>query len=240
MRRDRRPDELRRIRFQMDASPYAAGSCVVETGRTKVLCVASVEKKAPKWRASSGLGWVTAEYAMLPGATHTRARRERRGAKGRTLEIERLIGRSLRAMVDMKALGDKTVTVDCDVLVADGGTRTASISGAAVALQQAFERLVSRGELDANPSIGRTAAVSVGLLDGEQLLDLEYAEDARADVDLNVAALEGGRIIEVQGTAEGRAFRAQELDEMVRLALAGIDEIRHAQSRALEKWRRTL
>ena len=235
VRTDRDTRALRPVRLELDAAPYAEGSCLVAFGNTHVLCAASVEEALPPWRKESGLGWVTAEYAMLPRATHTRSRRERQGAKGRTREIERLIGRSLRAVVDYAALGPRTVTIDCDVLQADGGTRTASITGGFVALSLAMERLVQRGDLAASPVKDRVAAVSVGMVEGEPLLDLEYREDVRADVDMNVVALAGRRLVEVQGTAEGQAFTRAEHDDLLDLALEGIDELLALQTEALTR-----
>ncbi|NNF26914.1 MAG: ribonuclease PH [Gemmatimonadetes bacterium] len=233
MRTGRKAHELRPIELTLDAAPYAEGSCLVAFGNTHVLCAASVEEGLPSWRKESGMGWVTGEYAMLPRATHTRSRRERQGAKGRTREIERLIGRSLRAVVDYARLGPRTVTVDCDVLQADGGTRTAAITGGFVALSLAMDRLVGRGELARSPVLSEVAAVSVGLVDGQPLLDLEYKEDVRADVDMNVVALAGGRLVEVQGTAEGQPFSRDEHDALLDLALAGIDELLALQAQAL-------
>ncbi|NNF26457.1 MAG: ribonuclease PH [Gemmatimonadetes bacterium] len=232
-RTGRKAHELRPIELTLDAAPYAEGSCLVAFGNTHVLCAASVEEGLPSWRKESGMGWVTGEYAMLPRATHTRSRRERQGAKGRTREIERLIGRSLRAVVDYAALGPRTVTVDCDVLQADGGTRTAAITGGFVALSLAMDRLIGRGELARSPLLSEVAAVSVGLVDGQPLLDLEYNEDVRADVDMNVVALAGGRLVEVQGTAEGHPFDRDEHDALLDLALAGIDELLALQAQAL-------
>lgn len=233
IRTGRKAHELRPIELTLDAAPYAEGSCLVAFGNTHVLCAASVEEGLPSWRKESGMGWVTGEYAMLPRATHTRSRRERQGAKGRTREIERLIGRSLRAVVDYARLGPRTVTVDCDVLQADGGTRTAAITGGFVALSLAMDRLVGRGELARSPVLSEVAAVSVGLVDGQPLLDLEYKEDVRADVDMNVVALAGGRLVEVQGTAEGQPFSRGEHDALLDLALAGIDELLALQAQAL-------
>lgn len=226
---------MRPVELSVDATPYAEGSCLVSFGDTRVLCAASVEEGVPAWRKESGLGWVTAEYAMLPRATHTRSRRERQGAKGRTREIERLIGRSLRATVDFRTLGPRTVTVDCDVLQADGGTRTASITGGAVALALALDGMVSAGELERSPMSGWVAAVSVGMVDGEALLDLEYREDVRADVDMNVVALPGARLVEVQGTAEGEPFSRDAHDELLDLALAGIDGLFALQQQAASR-----
>ncbi|MCG8469043.1 MAG: ribonuclease PH [Gemmatimonadetes bacterium] len=212
-------------------APFAEGSCTITMGMTRVLCTASVEEGVPPWREGVG-GWVTGEYAMLPRATNTRTRRERRGAGGRTQEIQRLIGRSLRAAVDLEALGEHTVTVDCDVLVADGGTRTASITGACVALESAFQTLVREGILPASPLTQWVSAVSVGIVDGEPRLDLEYVEDSAADVDFNVVSLEDGRFVEVQGTAEGAPFDRSELDALLALAGAGITELLHIQKSA--------
>ena len=233
MRTERRNDQLRTVELMLDQAPYAEGSCLVSFGNTRVLCSASVEDFLPPWRKESGLGWVTAEYAMLPRATHTRSRRERQGAKGRTREIERLIGRSLRAIVDFRVLGPRQVTVDCDVLQADGGTRTASITGGAVALIRALDALVAAGELSRSPVRSRVAAVSVGMVGGEPLLDLDYREDVDADVDMNVVALPGGRLVEVQGTAEGEPFSRRSHDELLDLAMVGIDELLARQAEAL-------
>ncbi|MCZ0934185.1 MAG: ribonuclease PH [Gemmatimonadetes bacterium] len=217
-------DALRPTTLETGTAPFAEGSCTITMGMTRVLCTASVEEQVPPWREGRG-GWVTGEYAMLPRATTERTRRERRGARGRTQEIQRLIGRSLRAAVDLAALGERTVTVDCDVLVADGGTRTASITGACVALEMAFQRLVSDGALEASPLRQWVAAISAGIVDGEARLDLEYVEDAAADVDFNFVYLEDGRLVEVQGTAEGAPFTRDELDDLLRLGAAGADEL---------------
>lgn len=217
-------DALRPTTLETGTAPFAEGSCTITMGMTRVLCTASVEEKVPRWREGRG-GWVTGEYAMLPRATSERTRRERRGARGRTQEIQRLIGRSLRAAVDLSALGERTVTVDCDVLIADGGTRTASITGACVALEMAFQRLVSEGALDASPLRQWVAAISAGMVDGEARLDLEYVEDAAADVDFNFVYLEDGRMVEVQGTAEGAPFTHDELDELLRLGAAGAKQL---------------
>jgi ribonuclease PH len=228
----RRADQLRPLSLELDAAPYAEGSCLVATGRTRVLCTASVTEGVPEWRERSGAGWVTAEYAMLPRATHTRTRREREGVKGRTQEIQRLIGRSLRSVVDLRALGARTVTVDCDVLQADGGTRTASITGACVALTLAGAWLLDEGLVERNPVRQRVAAVSVGLVDGEPRLDLDYDEDSSAQVDMNVVATERLGLVEVQGTAEGDPFPRSDLDRLLDLALGGIEELLAAQARA--------
>lgn len=229
----RRADQLRSVMIETDVAPYAEGSCIISTGATRVLCTASVSTDVPPWREASGSGWVTAEYAMLPRATHTRTRRERSGAKGRTQEIQRLIGRSLRSVTDMKTLGLHTVTVDCDVLHADGGTRTASITGACVAVSLAFEYLVSEGLVVRNPMRERVAAISVGLVNGEARLDLDYEEDSSAQVDMNVVATQGGGLVEVQGTAEGDPFPREDLDAMIDLAMAGLETLFAAQACAL-------
>ena len=229
----RRADQLRSVMIETDVAPYAEGSCIISTGATRVLCTASVSTDVPPCREASGSGWVTAEYAMLPRATHTRTRRERSGAKGRTQEIQRLIGRSLRSVTDMKTLGLHTVTVDCDVLHADGGTRTASITGACVAVSLAFEYLVSEGLVVRNPMRERVAAISVGLVNGEARLDLDYEEDSSAQVDMNVVATQGGGLVEVQGTAEGDPFPREDLDAMIDLAMAGLETLFAAQASAL-------
>ncbi len=233
----RRPDEARPVQIQVDVAPYAEGSCLIATGDTRVLCTASVAEGVPGWRERSGAGWVTAEYAMLPRATHTRTDRERAGPKGRTQEIQRLIGRSLRSVTDMRHLGPRTITVDCDVLQADGGTRTASITGAYVALVRATQWLLHEGLVERSPVEEAVAAVSVGLVDGEAFLDLDYGEDSRAQVDMNVVGTEGGGLVEVQGTAEGRPFKRRDLDGLVDLATAGLETLFAAQARALSKKR---
>jgi len=217
--------ELRPISVQLDAAPYAEGSCLIAMGETRVLCAASVEETAPAWRKGSGRGWVTAEYAMLPRATHTRTPRERGTLGGRTQEIQRLIGRSLRACVDLTALGERTIRVDCDVIQADGGTRTASITGGAIALRRACRWLVDQQLLDRDPFRTHVAAISVGIVDGEILLDLDYSEDSRAEVDLNVVAIEGGGLVEVQGTAEAAPFSPEQLQRMVTIASRGIERL---------------
>lgn len=232
-RTGRRADQIRALKLDVDVAPYAEGSCLVSTGETRVLCTASVEEGVPRWRESSGAGWVTAEYAMLPRATHSRTRRERTGPAGRTQEIQRLIGRSLRSVTDLEALGPYTITVDCDVLQADGGTRTASITGACVALALAGEWLVDEGRVARNPVRELVAAVSVGIVDGEPRLDLDYAEDSAAQVDMNVVATEGGRLVEVQGTAEGDPFTRAEMDRLLDLGMAGIEALLAGQRRAL-------
>jgi len=233
----RRPDEGREITLELDVAPYAEGSCLISTGDTRVLCAASVVQGVPPWREQSGAGWVTAEYAMLPRATHTRTSRERTGAKGRTQEIQRLIGRSLRSVTDMKRLGQNTVTVDCDVLQADGGTRTAAITGAFVALGLAANWMLGEGLAERDPVTEAVAAISVGLVDGVPFLDLDYGEDSNAQVDMNVVGTKGGGLVEVQGTAEGDPFPRSDLDALVDLATAGLDSLFAAQAKALAKRR---
>ena len=231
----RRPDELRAVRFHPHFTRNADGSVLVEFGATRVLCTASVEAKVPPFLKGRQEGWVTAEYGMLPGATHTRTQREAaRGRQGgRTLEIQRLIGRSLRAVVDRAALGERTVTVDCDVIEADGGTRTASICGGYVALALAVHKLTKRGDIARNPVHGQVAAVSVGIYRGVPVLDLDYAEDGEAETDMNVVMNEVGGFIELQGTAEGHAFHRDELDRMLELAAGGIKRLLEAQAEVL-------
>jgi len=220
----RRVDELRPVSFVRDFTELAAGSVLVSMGRTMVLCTASVEDKVPPWLRGGGKGWVTAEYSLLPGSSAERVGREAAKGRqsGRTQEIQRLIGRSLRAVTDLVAMGELQVTVDCDVLQADGGTRTASICGAYVALHDCFTRLMQKGQLRAHPLSDACAAVSVGIVDAVPVLDLDYAEDFRAEVDMNVVMTGSGRFVEVQGTAEGMAFSRSELDEMLGLAQSGI------------------
>ncbi len=230
----RRPGDLRPTLIEVDAVPYAEGSCLIATGNTRVLCAATVQEEVPDWRASSGKGWVTAEYGMLPRSTHTRSARERTGPKGRSQEIQRLIGRSLRAVTDLDALGPRSLIVDCDVLQADGGTRTASVTGAAVALARALGKMAAEGVLERNPMRELVAAVSVGLWNGQALLDLDYSEDSRAQVDMNLVATEGGLLVEVQGTAEGSPFAREELLELLALGMEGIRSLLLAQRRALE------
>jgi ribonuclease PH len=231
----RAPDELRPIRITRGFTRHAEGSVLVEFGDTRVLVTASVDDGVPSFLRGKGEGWVTAEYGMLPRATHSRSAREAARGKqsGRTLEIQRLIGRSLRAVVDMRALGERTVTLDCDVLQADGGTRTASITGAYVALADAMDALVRRRSIAASPLHGQVAAVSVGIVDGAPVVDLDYVEDSSAETDMNVVMNNGGGFIEVQGTAEGHAFRRHELDELLNLAAGACQRLFAAQSEAL-------
>ncbi len=229
----RRPDEARAVEIETGVAPYAEGSCLIATGQTRVLCAASVSEGVPAWRERSGAGWVTAEYAMLPRATHTRSSRERTGPKGRTQEIQRLIGRSLRSVTDMRRLGLHTVTVDCDVLQADGGTRTASITGAYVALALATDWMLDEGLIEQRPLTEPVAAISVGIVEGDACLDLDYAEDSRAQVDMNVVGTKSGGLVEVQGTAEGDPFARRELDALLDLAVGGLERLFAAQARAL-------
>ena len=224
----REPAEMRPVSFELGAAPNAEGSCLVSFGRTRVLCTASVLEGVPPHREGKG-GWVTAEYAMLPRSTNTRSDRERRGPRGRTQEIQRLVGRSLRAAMDLEALGPFTVIVDCDVLVADGGTRTASITGACLALEQAVDWLRDEGHIDGPALRSRVAAVSVGIVNGIPCLDLDYVEDSSADSDFNLVALEDGRFVEVQGTAEKQPFSSQELGQLLQLGSAGIRSLIVAQ-----------
>jgi ribonuclease PH len=221
----RATDELRPITIERDFTTTSAGSVLVSFGETKVLCTASVELDVPRWMRNTGKGWVTSEYSMLPGSSPERIRRERQGPKGRTHEIERLIGRSLRAVCDMKALGERQIHLDCDVLQADGGTRTAAISGAWVALHDACSRMKAAGILSSHPVLDHCAAISVGIIDGEARLDLPYVEDVRAETDMNVVMTGSGSLIEVQGTAEGVPFTRDELGSLLDLALKGGTEI---------------
>ncbi|MDH4056481.1 MAG: ribonuclease PH [Gammaproteobacteria bacterium] len=231
----RDPAAMREIRFIPDFTKHAEGSVLASFGDTQVLCTASIEERVPGWMRGKGTGWVTGEYGMLPRSTHTRSGREAAHGKqgGRTLEIQRLIGRSLRAITDMRALGERSVTLDCDVIQADGGTRTASISGAYVALAIAMERLAANGKLKKNPLHGQVAAVSVGIYQGSAVLDLDYAEDSEAETDMNIVMNSAGRFIEVQGTAEGHAFSDEEFSAMLALARGGIDEIIRMQNEAI-------
>ena len=232
----RSPDEMREIVIEPGFTRHAEGSCLVSFGETRVLCTASVETQLPPWLRGRGQGWVTAEYGMLPRATHTRNKREAATGKqgGRTLEIQRLIGRALRAVIDLKALGERTITVDCDVLQADGGTRTAAITGGYVAMADAVNALVRKGVLRDSPIHGQVAAVSVGIWAGQPVLDLDYAEDSDAETDMNIVMNNGGGFIEVQGTAEGHAFRRNELDELLNLAANGVGQLLARQLEALQ------
>jgi ribonuclease PH len=225
----RAPDELRPFSFERDYTAYAQGSVLVTFGDTKVLCTAMVDEDVPRWMRNSGKGWVTAEYAMLPGSSPERIRRETKGPKGRTQEIQRLIGRALRSVVDLRALGERQILIDCDVLQADGGTRTASISGAYLALHDCCTRMVQAGLLSEVPLLDELGAISVGVVDGEPRLDLPYAEDVKAETDMNVVMTGKGLFVEVQGTAEGAPFSREELDELLELAAGGIRSIHDAQ-----------
>jgi ribonuclease PH len=237
----RAANELREVCFEPDYTCHAAGSVLASFGLTRVLCTASVESIVPHFLRGKGSGWVTGEYGMLPGATHTRGRREAAKGKqsGRTQEIQRLIGRSLRAATNLEMLDGFTITLDCDVLQADGGTRTTAISGAYVAMVMAVEKLLADKRIKGNPLHGQVAAVSVGIFAGSPVLDLDYAEDSKAETDMNVVMNEAGSFIEVQGTAEGHAFRRDELDQLLDLASGGVDTICVAQNDALERWRET-
>lgn len=232
---NRANNQVREIKITRNYTRYAEGSVLIEFGETKVLCNATVEETVPRFLKGQQQGWVTAEYGMLPRATHSRTQREAAKGKqgGRTMEIQRLIARSLRAVVDLKALGERTVTVDCDVIQADGGTRTASITGACVALHDAMNKLVANGTLKTNPMKGLVAAISVGIVESEAVCDLEYVEDSNAETDMNVVMVEDGRLVEVQGTAEGEPFSHEELLTLLDLAKQGISQLVDAQRKAL-------
>lgn len=233
----RRADELRTLRITPNFMPYAEGSALIEMGQTRVICTASLEERVPPFRRNTGQGWLTAEYAMLPRATQQRTQREtgRGGPSGRTHEIQRLIGRSLRAVINLAALGERTITLDCDVLQADGGTRTAAITGAYVAFALACRHLQRAGKISRSPLNGEVAAVSVGIVETTPLLDLKYDEDSRAAVDMNVVCMSDGRFIEVQGTAEGTPFSRAEMDALLGLATDGLQHIFAAQRAAIEE-----
>jgi ribonuclease PH len=231
----RAPDQLRDVKFTCGYTKHAEGSVLVEFGETRVLCTASVESRVPRFLKGKGSGWVTAEYGMLPRSTHTRIGREASQGKqgGRTQEIQRLIGRSLRAAIDLSALGERTITIDCDVLQADGGTRTASITGGFVALSIAIEKLLKQKKITKNPIHGQVASISVGIYKGIPVLDLDYPEDSNAETDMNVVMNDASAFIEIQGTAEGHAFRQDELNAMLELAKSGIADLLTKQSEAL-------
>lgn len=231
----RAPDEMRQIKITRNFTMHAEGSVLIEFGHTRVICTASIENRVPPFLRGQEQGWVTAEYGMLPRSTSSRMRREAAGGKqgGRTLEIQRLIGRSLRAVVDMSKLGERTITIDCDVIQADGGTRTASITGGYVALAEAVNHLISEGELEQNPLTGSVASISVGIYQGTPILDLDYPEDSNAETDMNVVMDDAGHFIEVQGTAEGHPFSRDELNAMLDLAAKGIDELSAIQQSTL-------
>jgi ribonuclease PH len=228
-------DQLRHTKITPNISPYAEGSALIEVGGTKVICTASVEDRVPMFMRNKGIGWVTAEYAMLPRATNTRTQRETQRPSGRTQEIQRLIGRSLRAIVDTALLGERQIMLDCDVIQADGGTRCASITGAYVALALACRRLVKNSIIKTSPIRSEVAAVSVGIIDGTPILDLAYAEDSTADVDMNIVCTGRGQFIEIQGTAEREPFTREQMDEMLKLAEKGVNELFEAQRVALAK-----
>lgn len=232
---DRLPSQTRPIKITRHYTKYAEGSVLIEFGETKVLCNATVEESVPRFLKGQQKGWVTAEYSMLPRATHSRSQREAAKGKqgGRTMEIQRLIARSLRAIIDLEALGERTVTLDCDVIQADGGTRTAAITGACVALYDAMEKLVAEGTLKKNPVKSLVAAISVGIVNEQAVCDLEYIEDSNAETDMNVVMVEDGRLVEVQGTAEGEPFSHQELLSLLDLAKQGIAQLITAQRQAL-------
>ncbi len=232
---NREANQTRPVKITRNYTKYAEGSVFVEFGETKVLCNASIDESVPRFLRGKGQGWITAEYAMLPRATHSRTQRESSKGKqgGRTLEIQRLIGRSLRAVVDLKALGERTITVDCDVIQADGGTRTAAITGAAVALQDALNKLIADGKLKTNPMTSLVAAISVGVVENQAVCDLEYVEDCNAETDMNVVMVEGGKFVEVQGTAEGEPFSHDELLQLLGLAKEGIEQLFEVQKQAL-------
>lgn len=232
---DRKPNEMRPVTFEVGVNRYAEGSCLVSFGYTRVLCTASVEKGVPSFLKGKGEGWVTAEYSMLPRSTHTRMKRERDKVGGRTAEIQRLIGRGLRAAINFKKLGENTITLDCDVIQADGGTRTAALSGAYVALAIAIRKMMAKGDLAESPLQNSVAAVSVGIVKGAHLLDLDYEEDSGCEVDMNVILTGGGDFVEVQGTAEHRPFAGQDLNTMLDLARLGITKLTELQKQAIER-----
>ena len=229
----RRPEQIRPVRIHTGVNRYAEGSVLIQCGNTHVLCTASVEESVPGWLKGQGQGWVTAEYAMLPRATHTRSKRDREKVSGRTQEIQRLIGRALRSMVDLKALGERSILIDCDVMQADGGTRTASITGACVALVLAIRKLEREGKVTGKALVDTVAAVSVGMKDGNVLVDLDYFEDSTCEVDMNFVVTGSGGFVEVQGTAERKPFSREDLDRMTQGALAAIADLKKLQHDAL-------
>ena len=226
-------DQLRKISIEKNFTKHAEGSVLVSFGDTKVICTASIDEKVPPFLRGKGEGWVTAEYAMLPRATNTRVERDRKNVSGRTIEIQRLIGRALRAAVDFKKLGERSILIDCDVIQADGGTRTAAITGAFVALRMAVNKLMAENKLTVDPIIESVAAVSVGIIDGEQMLDLAYVEDSKAEVDMNIIMTASCKIVEIQGTAEHKTFERSQLNELIDLGEKGIKELIVAQNTAL-------
>ncbi len=231
----RSPNQLRPITIERNYIPHAEGSCLISVGKTRVICTATVEEKVPSWMKSQepGMGWVTAEYAMIPRATEDRVNRERKGVGGRTAEIQRLIGRSLRSICDRKLLGERSITLDADVIAADGGTRTASITGCYVALYDAIQKLRNDKKIDQNPLAEFMAAVSVGIVGGQIVLDLPYEEDSKAQVDMNVVMTESGKYIEIQGTAEGHPFDKKERDGLLEIAESGIKQLIQIQKKSL-------
>lgn len=226
-------DQIRATKITPNFSPYAEGSALIEVGNTKVICTATIEERVPPFLRNKGVGWVTAEYAMLPRATHTRTNRETMRPSGRTQEIQRLIGRSLRAVIDTKALGERQIMIDCDVLQADGGTRCASITGACVALALAVKNLLIQGKIKKNPIISEVAAVSVGIVENTPVLDLNYGEDSKAEVDMNIVCTGAGKFIEIQGTAEREPFTREQMNSMLELAEKGINQLFTIQRNAL-------
>src|SRR5436190_9873449 len=230
---NRTDDQIRATKITPNISPYAEGSALIEVGGTKVICTASVEDRVPMFLRNKGVGWVTAEYAMLPRATNTRTQRESQRPSGRTAEIQRLIGRSLRAVVDTKLLGERQIYLDCDVIQADGGTRCASITGAYVALALACRKLVKQGTIKTSPIVSEVAAVSVGVIEGTTILDLAYIEDSNADVDMNIVCTGAGKFIEMQGTAEREPFTREQMDEMLVFAEIGVNKLFEIQRNAL-------
>ena len=230
---NRTVDQIRNTKITPNINPYAEGSALIEVGGTKVICTASVEDRVPMFLRNKGTGWVTAEYAMLPRATNTRTQRETQRPSGRTQEIQRLIGRSLRAIVDTKLLGERQIYIDCDVIQADGGTRCASITGAYVALALACRKLVKQGTVKTSPILSEVAAVSVGIIEGTPILDLAYAEDSEADVDMNIVCTGAGKFIEIQGTAEREPFTREQMNEMLAMAEKGINQLFQIQRYAL-------
>ena len=231
---DREATQIRPLEITRGILDHAAGSCMIKAGGTQVLCAASIEESVPGWLIGKGQGWVTAEYSLLPAATHTRNRRERKGAKGRTLEIERLIARSLRTVVDLDALGEVMITVDCDVIQADGSTRCTAITGAYIALADALAQWREAGKIKTNPLLGQVAAVSVGMVDGVVLSDLDYREDSRAEVDMNIVGDDKERFIEIQGTGEQLAFTRHQLNGLLNVAQASLEELLAIQREALQ------
>ena len=227
MRNNRKKDEIREIRISKEYIKYPEGSVLIELGNTKVICNATVEEKVPPFLKGSSKGWITAEYSMLPRATNTRTKRESSNGKltGRTMEIQRLIGRSLRAAIDLKKLGERTIMIDCDVIQADGGTRTAAITGGYLALELAINKLLDSGEITENPIVSKIAAISVGIVDGEVLLDLEYEEDSRAEVDMNIIMNDRGEFVEIQGTGEGKTFNLKELNSLLEITRNAFDKL---------------